>query len=114
VIVSVLPFIIGQEACYFILRIPIYIVGIVICLVILPFDYACLFLIEHIGTHVFIGLTRAIGTPFVVFASAWIDRDAWGRYMNAWRRAHNDVKPDWGRPSRRLSELTRWLIEGSQ
>ena len=109
VLIAVLPFIIGQKNSFLLLRSPVYAVGIVLCALITPFDYAFLFFIEHIGTHVFIGLTRALQAPFVVIGSAWFNRDSWSNYLRDWENAHNSVKPDWDRPNRRFSELTKWL-----
>jgi len=112
VIVGVLPLVIGQKNSFILLRTPVYAVGIVLYVLITPLDYAFLFLIEHIGTHVFIGFTRTLGAPFVVFSSAWFNRESWPSYLRAWELAHRAVKPDWERPTRRFSELTRWLSEG--
>ena len=111
VIIGMLPFVIGQKNSFILIRSPAYAAGIALCALITPFDYAFLFLIEHIGTHTFIGFTRTLGAPFVVVSSAWFDRESWPRYLTAWKDAHNAVKPDWGRPIKRFSELTRWLLE---
>ena len=104
------PFFIGRKASFPTTETPVYAAGVVICMVITPLDYACLFFIEHIGAHAFIGLTRTLGTPFVVISSAWFDRDSWPSFLKAWKDAHDAVKPDWERPIRRFSDLTRWLL----
>ena len=112
VIIAILPFIIGQRNSFLLLRTPVYAVGIFLCILIAPLDYAFLFFIEHIGAHAFIGVTRALGAPFVVISSAWFDRNSWPSYLSAWEDAHNAVKPDWDRPTKRFSELTKWLSGG--
>lgn len=70
VAIAVLPLIVGQKNAFLLLRAPVYGAGIVLCALILPLDYAFLFLVKHVGTHVFIGATRAIGAPFVIISSA--------------------------------------------
>lgn len=112
--VGILPFFIGQKNSFLLLRSPVYIVGIGLCALITPLDWAFLIFVEYIGAHVFIAVTRTIGAPFAVVSSAWFDRGTWPRYLQSWEASHNSVKPDWNRPARRFSELTRWLSEGSR
>jgi hypothetical protein len=101
-----------MEAIFFLLRVPVYIIGLVLCVAILPFDFAFLFLIEHLGSHALIIVLRVLGAPFVIVGAAWFDRSSWPNYLKKWEQAHNSIKPDWNRPIKRLTELTTWLTEG--
>ena len=101
-----------MEAIFFLLRVPVYLAGVVLCIFILPIDFAFLLLVEQVGTHAFIGITKTVGAPFVIVSSAWFDRNSWPRYLKEWQEAHNSVKPDWERPMRRFGELNAWLVEG--
>lgn len=100
-----------MEVIFFLLRLPVYLIGLVLCLFMLPFDFAYLFLVD-IASNAFIFVLRALGAPFIIIASAWFDRSSWPNYLKAWEKEHNSVKPDWNRPIRRLNELTTWLTEG--
>ena len=101
-----------MEAIFFILRVPIYLIGLILCIIILPFDYVIL-AIEYCS-HIFIAVFRTLGAPFVIIGSAWFDRSSWPNYVKEWQKAHESVDPDWKRPLKRFSELSTWLTDGPQ
>jgi hypothetical protein len=100
-----------METIFFLLRIPAYIIGFVICIIAIPFDNF-VSLIELVGKHALIFVFRSIGTPFVIIYSAYFDRNAWPQYQLNWQKELDDVKPDWERPFRRFPELSKWLVKG--
>ncbi len=100
-----------MEIIFFLLRIPAYLIGIVISIIALPLDLSIL-LMELGVRHFFIFIFRSIGVPFVIVYSAYFDRDSWPTYQSNWQKAHDNVKPDWDRPFRRFPELNKWLIKG--
>lgn len=113
VIIGLLPFIIGQKNSFFLLRSPVYVAGVVLCALLAPLDYAFLLFVEYIGAHALVGITRILGAPFAVISSAWFDRNTWPIYLKNWEKSHASIEPDWKRPARRFSELTKWLSNGS-
>jgi len=102
-----------MNAIFFLLRFPAYLVGLVISILAIPLDI--LFsLLELFGRHFFIFVFRCIGVPFVIVYSAYFDRKSWPTYQTNWQKAHDDIKPDWGRPFRRFPELGKWLRYGAE
>jgi hypothetical protein len=97
-----------MTALFFLVRIPAFLLGFALCLAILPFDYALLF-IQRIGGHVLTALLRTVGAPFVIVASALFSRRLWPSYLKKWQRAHREIRADWARPLKRFSELSLWL-----
>lgn len=104
--------IINMDAIFFLLRVPIFLIGIALSIIALPVDLLILIIIELFGRHLLIIILRILGMPFVIIGSAWFDRSWWPDYLKGWEKAHDSVKPDWGRPFRRFPEIMTWLIEG--
>jgi len=100
-----------MDFVFFIMRVPVYVAGLAICIIALPFDLIAL-LIEYFGIHVLITFFRVLGIPFVIVNSAYFDRDSWSRYQSNWQKAYDNIRPDWDRPFRRFPELNKWLIKG--
>ena len=77
-----------MEIIFFLLRIPAYLIGIVICIIVVPLDLFILFM--ELGVrHFFIFVFRFIGIPFVIVYSAYFDRDSWPTYQTNWQKAHD-------------------------
>jgi len=102
---------VGPTKTFFLLRVPVYVVGITLCLVILPLEYAFL-LLGEIVLHGLIAVLRTLGAPFAFLRSAWFNRSSWSDYLSGWEDQHNSVKPEWNGPIRRMKKLNRWLTEG--
>lgn len=100
-----------MDAIFFVLRVPAYVVGLVVCVIAVPVDSGFL-AIEFVAGHAFTAVVRLFGAPFVVVWSAYFDRKLWPRYLEEWEKAHDGIDPDWDRPIRRFAELTRWLVHG--
>ena len=100
-----------MEALFFLLRVPVFLIGLLLCSIVLPLDYA-LMAAALIYSHISIAVIRLFGAPFVIAYSAWLDRSAWPEYLKRWQKAHDSVNPDWERPFKRFSELSTWLTEG--
>jgi hypothetical protein len=89
-------------------KVGVFIAGLLVCLAILPFEYAFL-AVRKSAAHAWVAISRALAVPFVVFASALRDPEIWPEFLRRWRRAHQQIEYRWDWPLQRLRQLQKWL-----
>ncbi len=100
-----------MEFIFILIRVPVFLIGLILCLVVLPFDLVFR-LIAVTGIHIIIIFFRLVGTPFVIVGSALFDRAWWPRYLKEWEEAHASLKLNLHIPFKRFPQLMTWLGEG--